>query len=109
MPISFSGVYLVFEVFQDIWHSNKENPSVILACYPVLSLDGLKLCKSVSRSDLVLDADHSLDFLRTQEAPKKMLLDPYLALQAVYLVFEVFQPKVARFCFVRAAKPAEVC
>ena len=28
MPISFSGVYLVFEVFQDAWRSNKENPSV---------------------------------------------------------------------------------
>ena len=27
MPISFSGVCLVFEVFQDTWRSNKENPS----------------------------------------------------------------------------------
>ena len=23
-----SGVHVVFEVFQDTWHSNKENPSV---------------------------------------------------------------------------------
>ena len=30
---------------------------------PCLALHGLKLCKSVSRSDLVLDADHVLDFL----------------------------------------------
>ena len=29
---------------------------------PVLPLHGLKLCKFVSRSDLVLDADQSLDF-----------------------------------------------
>ena len=28
---------------------------------PCLALHGLKLCKSVSRSDLVLDADHALD------------------------------------------------
>ena len=28
MPISFSGAHLVFEVFQDTWHFNKENPSV---------------------------------------------------------------------------------
>ena len=63
----FSGVYLVFEVFLDTWHSHKENPST-LACYLVLSLDDLKLCKFISRSDLVLDADHSLDFLGTEEA-----------------------------------------
>ena len=37
----------------------------MLECYPILYLDGLKLCKFVSRSDLVLDADHALDFLRT--------------------------------------------
>ena len=36
-----------------------------------MSLNGLKLCKFVSRSDLVLDADRSVDFLRT-----------YLVLQA---------------------------
>ena len=38
----FSGVYLVFEVFQDAWHSNKENPSVywhaILSC-PLMASD----------------------------------------------------------------------
>ena len=28
-----------------------------------MSLNDLKLCKFVSRSDLVLDADHSLDYL----------------------------------------------
>ena len=28
LPISFLGVYLVFEVFRDTWHSNKKNPSV---------------------------------------------------------------------------------
>ena len=30
---------------------------------PCLALHGLKLCKFVSRSDLVLDAYHALDFL----------------------------------------------
>ena len=38
----------------------------MLECYPVLSLHGLKLCKFVSRSDLVsdlvVDVDHALDF-----------------------------------------------
>ena len=43
----------------------RQVPYGILACYPVLSLDGLKLCKFVSR---FLDADHSLDFLGTPEA-----------------------------------------
>ena len=46
-----------FEVFQDTWHSNREDPSVSLACLPVLSLDALKLCRFLSRSDLVLNAD----------------------------------------------------
>ena len=49
----------------------------ILECYPVLSLNGLKLCKFVSRSDLVLDADHALDFLS------------YLVLQACILFCSV--------------------
>ena len=53
MLISFFSVYLVFEVFQDAWRSNKENPC-ILECCPVLSFHGLKLCKFVSRSDLIL-------------------------------------------------------
>ena len=35
----------------------------MLPCLSVLPLHGLKLCKFVSRSDLVLDADHVLDFL----------------------------------------------
>ena len=59
---------LVLEVLQYIWHSDKENPSaywhVALSC----PLDGLELYKFVSRSDLVLDADHSLDILGIQEA-----------------------------------------
>ena len=67
MPIPFfSGVYLIFKVFQDIWYSKKEILGV-LECYPVLALNGLKLCKFVSRSDLVLISswmpDHVLDFL----------------------------------------------
>ena len=34
MPILFSGVHLVFEVFQDAWSSNKENPSVYWGATP---------------------------------------------------------------------------
>ena len=49
-------MYLVFEVFQDTWRSNKDNPCL-------LSLDGLKI---VSRSDLVLELTVSLDFLGWQ-------------------------------------------
>ena len=37
----------------------------ILVCYPVLSLNGLKLCKLVSRFDPVLIPDQSLDFFGT--------------------------------------------
>ena len=46
-----------------VFQANKGNPSVYWnATLPVLSLDGLKVCTFISRSDLVLDADHSLDF-----------------------------------------------
>ena len=65
MPISFSGVHLVFEVLQDAWHSNKENASASWNAALSYPLAALKLCKSVSRSSrfvLILDADHSLDF-----------------------------------------------
>ena len=51
-----------------------------MECDPVMSLSGLKLCKFVSRSDLVLiflDADHFLDFLS------------YLVLQACISFFSV--------------------
>ena len=41
----FSGVHLIFEMSQDTWHSNKENPSAYWNVSPR------------SRSDLVLDAD----------------------------------------------------
>ena len=64
----FRRVSRVFEVFQDTWRSNKKILVCILTRYPVLSLDRLKLCNFVSRSDLALDADHSVDFLTTQEA-----------------------------------------
>ena len=49
----FSGVYLVFKVFQDAWRSNKENPNwnATLSC-PFIH--GFKLCRFVSGSDLVL-------------------------------------------------------
>ena len=43
-----------------------------LECYPVLALiNRLKSCKFVSRSDLVLDANYSLDLLGFQEAQFK--------------------------------------
>ena len=65
MRISFSGVYLAFEMFQDTSHSNKENSSVCwnaaLSCAFMASnyANGISF---PSRSDLVLDADHSLVF-----------------------------------------------
>ena len=55
MPISFFGRVSRF------W--GVSGCLAILECWPVLSLHGLKLCKLASRSDLVLDADHALDFL----------------------------------------------
>ena len=67
MPISFSGVHLIFEVFQDTWRSNKGNPSAYwnaaLSC-PFIWPQTMQICISFrSRSDLVLDAHHVLDFL----------------------------------------------
>ena len=44
----------------------------ILVCagpLPVLSVNGLNLCKLVSRSDLPLDADHSLNFVGYHKKP----------------------------------------
>ena len=65
LPISFSGVYLVLYVFRGIWPSNRENPSVYwhatLSCpsWPQI----MQICMSFrSRSDLVLDDDHALDY-----------------------------------------------
>ena len=49
-------MHLVLEVFQDTKHPNKEI-LVFSGMLSVLSLDVLKFCKSVARSDLVLDAD----------------------------------------------------
>ena len=79
-----SGVYLVFEVFQETWHSNKENPSVCwhaTLSYPLLASNYAHLylvpISFCSRSDLVLDADHSLNFLGTQESVRNC----WLALQ----------------------------
>ena len=91
----FSGVYLVLEVFQDTWHSNKENPSVYW--HPVLSLDGLKLYKFVSRSDLVLISLWMLTML---------WIFPISFNRRVSL-FVVFQTKVAHpcFCLVRINMP----
>ena len=66
-------MYLVFEVFQDTWRSNKENPSVYWGATLSCPLLASNLYKFVSCSDLVLisflAADHALDF-------------SYLALQA---------------------------
>ena len=61
-------------------------------------------------SDLILDADHSLDFLGTQEANFKEIIGNSKGIQGnagsslscftgMYLVFEVFQTRVAHFCF----------
>ena len=60
----FSGVYLVFEVFQDTWHSKKENPSV---CW-YATLPCPLIASNYATSDLVLDADNCLDFLGIQGA-----------------------------------------
>ena len=82
-------MYLVFKVFQVVWYSNKENPGVswsaTLSCPSMAS--NFKFCKFVSRSDLVLDADHVFELLGT-----------YLVLQACILFFFAFRTKVAHLC-----------
>ena len=58
-------------MFQDTWHSNKKNPSAYwhatLSC-PLVASNYVICILFRSRFDLVLKADHSLDFLGTQEA-----------------------------------------
>ena len=97
----FSGVYLVVEVFQDTWRSNEENPSAYwretLSC-PLMA-SNYKICISFrSRSGLVPDTDHPLDFLS------------YLVLQAC-ISFVVFQTKEAPLCccLVRIKMPLLTC
>ena len=62
----FQACVSFFEVFQGIWHSNKRNPSVsshaTMSCPLMAQI--MQICMSFrSRSDLVLDAEHSLYFL----------------------------------------------
>ena len=95
-------------MFQDAWRSNKENPS---AC------KGPLMASSYANSDLVLDANHSLDFLGTQEAQfhghvkefEEMLVVSQSPISFYRCVsrFEVFQTKVVhfRFCLVRLRMP----
>ena len=77
-----------FEVFQDAWRSKKENPN---ACWnATLSSPSWAQIMRIrisfwSRSDLVLDADHDLDFLA------------YLVYRRVSR-FVAFQRKVAHLC-----------
>ena len=102
LPISFSGVYLVLWVFRDIWPSNKENRSVYwhatLSCpsWPQI----MQICiSSRSRFDLVLDADHALDFFYL------------ISLFRRASRFIVFSTKVAPecFCLVRLKMPLLTC
>ena len=62
----FSGVHLVFKVFQNTWHSRQENPSAhwhaTLSC-PLMASNMQIRMSFRSRSDLGLDADHALDSL----------------------------------------------
>ena len=69
MPILFfSGVYLDFKVFQDIWYSNKEKILVYTGALPCLVPSwpqNMQIRISFrSRSDLVVDADQFLGLFR---------------------------------------------
>ena len=83
----FSGVYLVFEVFQDTWRSNKQNPSVYwnAACLVPSWPQIMQIRISFrSRSDLVLawlSFSNSISFCRRISH------------------FPVFQRKLAHLCF----------
>ena len=48
--------------FQDAWWSNEENPSAYWGATLSYPFTGSNYASSESRSDLVLDADLSLDF-----------------------------------------------
>ena len=61
----FSGVHPVFEVFQDTWRSDKEIlvHTGMLPCLVPSWPQTMQIRISFrSRSDLVLDVDHALDF-----------------------------------------------
>ena len=96
MPISF------FQARISFWRCFRTpgTPTMKILVYPVLSLDGIRLSKFVSRSDLVLDADRSLDFLEPKK-PKEMLVVCYLAISLYRRAsrFVAFQTKVAHYCF----------
>ena len=83
----FSGVHLIFEVFQDAGCSNKEEPSAFWNATMSCPFRASDYANSYLVPDLVLDADHALDFLS------------YLVLQACISRFVVFQTKVAHLCF----------
>ena len=56
----------MFEVFQDVWHSNKEilvRPGMLPCLVPPWPQIMQNCISDRSRSDLVLDTDHSLDSL----------------------------------------------
>ena len=84
-------MYLVFEVVQNTGRSNKENPSAYwhatLSC-PFMASNYEIRSSFRSRSDLVLDADHALDFV----------FYPISFCRPVSR-FVVFQTKVAHSCF----------
>ena len=85
----FLGVHLVFQMFQDTWCSNKG----ILECYPVLSLSDPEFCKFISRSDRVLDVDHSLDLYSD------------LVLQVCISVLRCFREEWSISAFVKTQAP----
>ena len=89
MPISFFRRVSRFEVFQDAWRSNKES-LVYAGMLPCLATSWPQIMQIRisfrSRSDLVLDADHALDFCYPVAFYKRV---SRLALQA----------KVAHLCF----------
>ena len=84
----FSGVCLVYEVFQGIWHSNKENPSASWNAALSCPLMPSKLCKLVSRSDLVLELTIPWTF---------WLVVSYLVYKRASRFIE-FETQVAHFC-----------
>ena len=79
-PLNWTGSVFPLLSVSHFWGFS-EHLECILGCYPVLSLDGLKLCKFVPRSDLVPWIFYPISFSRRASR------------------FVAFQTKVARSCF----------
>ena len=93
-------MHLVFEVIQDSWCPNKENPSVYwiaaLSCPFMASNYAIRILVR-SRSDLVLDADHALDVVFQTSVDERQITHLICA-RLKYDLYDFFRGCFGAFC-----------